>query len=314
MKLRAIVGLLLCSSLLFISSCETDDIEPTIIVSLSTDNVNIFEVGGTATVTATINAEAPADVNVTLFFGGTAQGNGEDYAASANSIIIPQGSLSGSITVTATNDTIQEGNQTIVISISEATNADVSTSDNSVTINIEDDDVAPTAQIIVNEVLYDPPSGNDGDANGDGTRDPQEDEFVEFINTSSQPFDLSGFLIYDSEALTNQMPRHVIPVNTIINPGKALVVFGGGTPTGSFGGATVQTASGGTMNLNNSGDVMTLTDPSGNVIVDFDIEPLSNNPDESYTRNPDITGNFEQHNAVSGVLFSPGTKIDGSPF
>ena len=48
------------------------------------------------------------------------------------------------------------------------------------------------------------------------------------------------------------------------------------------------------------------------------IEPLYNNPDESYTRNPDITGeNFEQHSSIataSGALFSPGHKSDGTDF
>ena len=40
------------------------------------------------------------------------------------------------------------------------------------------------------------------------------------------------------------------------------------------------------------------------------IEPLSNNPNESYTRNPDLT-EFEQHSGIQGSggrLFSPGTK------
>ena len=46
----------------------------------------------------------------------------------------------------------------------------------------------------------------------------------------------------------------------------------------------------------------------------FDVTPLSNNPNESYTRNPDLTGPFEQHNGVSGTLYSPGTRTDGSPF
>ena len=42
---------------------------------------------------------------------------------------------------------------------------------------------------------------------------------------------------------------------------------------------------------------------------------LSNNPNESYTRFPDLTGDFEQHaTAFAGVLFSPGTRIDGSTF
>ena len=52
-------------------------------------------------------------------------------------------------------------------------------------------------------------------------------------------------------------------------------------------------------------------------ILTFDIEPLSNNPNESYTRNPDLIGEFEQHSGIEssgGRLFSPGTKLDGIPF
>ena len=46
--------------------------------------------------------------------------------------------------------------------------------------------------------------------------------------------------------------------------------------------------------------LITMYDPQGNVIFNFDIEPLSNNPNESYTRNPDITGEtFEQHSAIA---------------
>ena len=68
------------------------------------------------------------------------------------------------------------------------------------------------------------------------------------------------------------------------------------------------------MNLNNAGDKVYLYDAVGDLVISFDIEPLSNNPNESYTRNPDITGDFEQHSIVSGTLFSPGTRTDGSPF
>lgn len=189
----------------------------------------------------------------------------------------------------------------------------------------ETDDVEPEApappgtpasfNFIVNEVLYDPPDGLAGDANGDGTRDPQEDEFIEFVNDSPQEIDVSGYKIYDAEALTINVPRFVIPDSTIIGAGKALVVFGGGNPTGNFGGATVLTSTD-VLNLNNAGDFMTLTNAADSVIATFDVEPLSNNPNESYTRDPDITGGFVQHNAgtSSGVLFSPGTKLDGTPF
>ena len=52
---------------------------------------------------------------------------------------------------------------------------------------------------IINEVLYDPPSGDAGDANGDGTRDPNEDEFIEFYNSGLE-IDLSGYTISDASS------------------------------------------------------------------------------------------------------------------
>jgi hypothetical protein len=95
------------------------------------------------------------------------------------------------------------------------------------------------------------------------------------------------------------------------------VLFGGGTPTGNFGGALVQKASTGLLNITNAGDIMTMKDTNGNVVVVFDSYSLSSNPDESYTRNPDLTGGFVQHSTVltaNGKLFSPGTKLNGTSF
>jgi hypothetical protein len=62
------------------------------------------------------------------------------------------------------------------------------------------------------------------------------------------------------------------------------------------------------------GDILTITDSVNNVILTFDITPLSDNPNESYTRNPDIIGAFEQHSTGTALKFSPGTKISVSPF
>ena len=94
-----------------------------------------------------------------------------------------------------------------------------------------------------------------------------------------------------------------------------MVVFGGGNPTGNFGGALVMVASNQVLNLNNNGDGMILKDNNDSVLIVFDVTALSNNPNESYTKFPDLHGSFIQHDSASaGTLFSPGKKVDGSSF
>ncbi|MAN04819.1 MAG: hypothetical protein CMI36_14385 [Owenweeksia sp.] len=173
-----------------------------------------------------------------------------------------------------------------------------------------------SGQLIINEVLYDPSNDMlEGDANGDGVYDQEEDSFIEFYNTSTTNFDASGYEIWDDSVANGGQLRYVIPAGTWVPPGGALVVFGGGTLTGSFGNAVVlKTDSAVGMNLNNSGEVILIKDPNGQTVLTFDSDALSNNPNESYTRNPDITGLFEQHADNTPILFSPGTKIDGTPF
>ena len=151
-----------------------------------------------------------------------------------------------------------------------------------------------------------------------GIREAQEDEFIEFVNLGGT-LDLSGYTVHD-----NAQERHVFPQGTIIPSGGVLVLFGGGNPTGAFGNAIVQTASAGILNMNNAGDFVTLYNTNGEVVLTFDIEPLSNNPNESYTRYPDLNlepGDdgilFYQHAGIGealGAFFSPGTKIDGTNF
>ena len=167
---------------------------------------------------------------------------------------------------------------------------------------------------VLNEILYDPPSGLAGDANNDGVRHFDEDEFVEFVNGSSSCIEISGCKIFDSDGYDNNSPNHQFPPNTFISSNKAVVVFGGGIPQGIFGNSQIYVSSNTTMNLNNSTDTLRFTDSIGNLIIMFDVATSSNNPDESFTRNPDLTGPFVQHNGVSGTLFSPGTKNDGTPF
>ena len=180
---------------------------------------------------------------------------------------------------------------------------------------LADDDNQVQNSLVLNEVLYDPfNSGLNGDANGDGIYVQNEDEFIELVNIGSSSIDLSGYKVFDASALASNSPRHVFPSGEVLPVGGVYVLFGGGAPTGFFGGAIVSTTSTGMMNLNNSGDILTIVNAQDSVLIQFDITPLSDNPNESYTRSPDLTGEFDQHSNINSLLFSPGTKIDGSPF
>ncbi len=170
--------------------------------------------------------------------------------------------------------------------------------------------VMATPDVVINEFLADP-GLTDGDANGDGTIDTSQDEFVELVNISGADLDVAGWSVHDSFSL-----RHTFPVGTVIPAGCAIVVFGGGTPTGSFGSALVQVTTAG-LALSNSGDTIYVYDDS-NALHDYYTFGVEAIVDQSMTLDPDISGlAFVTHGTATGsagALFSPGTQIDGSNF
>lgn len=305
-------GIFILILLIIFSSCTTDDVDP--VVSLSSDVTNTSESGGIVKITASINTNASNEITVDLNFAGTATKN-TDFSASSQTIKIAAGTKSGEILLTMVDDNENEGNETIEITAASVTGASV-IPNLIINITIEDDDAPFKPSLLINEILYDPSNtALQGDANGDGVYAQNEDEFIEILNLSSRTADISGYKVYDTEALTAATPRHVFPANSLIPAGACLVLFGGGNPTGSFGGSVVQKSSTGDMNMNNAGDVITITDASDVVVLSIDITPYSDNPNESYTRNPDITGDFVQHHSANAaILFSPGTKVDGTNF
>ena len=335
MKIRL---LFLLAFLFTLQSCDTDDILPALTLTSSSNELG--EDQGIISITASLNSELDQEIAVPISFSGTATLN-EDYVTTETSLIIPSGNSSGSLSISSMQDEDIEDIETIIITVEAQDEVIVISS--SITISILDDDSDSDGDgindsdddcpneagfpeyngcsqplLIINEVLYDPPSGIEGDANGDGTREAQEDEFIEFVNLGGT-LDLSGYTVHD-----NAQERHVFPQGTIIPSGGVLVLFGGGNPTGTFGNAIVQTASAGILNMNNAGDFVTVYNLNGEVVLTFDVEPLSNNPDESYTRYPDLNlepGDdgilFYQHAGIGeaqGAFFSPGTKIDGTNF
>lgn len=176
--------------------------------------------------------------------------------------------------------------------------------------------VFQSATIIINEYLADPSTGAAGDANGDGTTNATQDEFVEIVNTGALPLDISGFTVSDAAQV-----RFTIPVGKVIPPGEAAVIFGGGAPVGNFGNAAanglVFAIGGAGLNLANTADSIIIKDSLGVEIARHDYPPPASDIDQSLTRNPDITGsNFAPHLTISGGVarFSPGTRIDGRAF
>ena len=323
---------LLSLSIIF-SSCESEDINPTLSLNLS--STDLSEIGNPVTITASLNSAASENITIPLMFSGSSTKD-TDYTTSVSEIIINKGQTTGIITITGIADGIVEGNETIDISIGNSNDVLILGSQN-ISINLLDADFdadgdgvtdandecpntvgdaanngCPFVGFIINEVLYDPADGIAGDANADGTRDPNGDEFIEFYNSSASSIDLSGYTISDASQV-----RHTFPNGTIVPSKGVIVVFGGGTPTGTFGGAIVQTASTGQLNMNNAGDIATVKTSGGTTILTFDINGLSGNPNEAYTRFPDIYGDFVRYNTIpeaNGAIHTPGTKVNGTSF
>lgn len=118
---------------------QNDDLVP-LTVFLSVDNDLILEDLGVATFSAVLSSPAAVDVTVDLAVSGTATLE-TDYAISGTQIVIPAGELSASVTVMATQDTVEEEPETIVVDIAAATNAVVGRAQQ-VSV-IEDDDAPP---------------------------------------------------------------------------------------------------------------------------------------------------------------------------
>ncbi|HBJ36061.1 MAG TPA: hypothetical protein DDZ51_15205, partial [Planctomycetaceae bacterium] len=77
------------------------------IVTLTRTQASISEAGGISNVTATLPAVQTTPVTVSLSFTGSATLN-VDYSLTATQIIIPAGQTTGSVTVTALQDTLDE--------------------------------------------------------------------------------------------------------------------------------------------------------------------------------------------------------------
>ena len=146
------------------------------------------------------------------------------------------------------------------------------------------------ANVVISEVLADPPNGLAGDANGDSKRDTYEDEFIELYNTGSEAVDISGWRLGDSSALDTFFQ---FPADVVIAPGSFLVLFGGGTPTGFTGPVYTDDGKIGGNGLTNDGEDVHLIDTNNDTVAVISHTPWpgdqSPRPPSSRRRRPSPT-------------------------
>lgn len=163
--------------------------------------------------------------------------------------------------------------------------------------------VAPIAgDLVINEFLADAAVAANADTNCDAVLNLSDDELVEIVNVSGVPLDLTGVTLSDAAQLRHSFGAVILP------HGLSLVVYGGGTP--SCGGVNGVVASSGALGLDDGGDTITLSTGDAETFG-------SSTPGISWTRSPDLTGAFVEHDlagGASGARFSPGFRVTGDAF
>ena len=281
----------------------------TTLVHFATPRAEAVEIDGSVSLFLNLFNPFPEAVRATVeLVGGSgtaADLDGEDTW----SVNFPVNSNSQRrLDISITDDDLPEGTETFIFEITALQQGEVEISVNhQLQLTVFDDNAVFPLQLI--EFLPDPPlSETDGDANGDGLREADADEFVEFKNHSDTVLDISGLEIHDMADL-----RHLIPDSTQLNPGQTLLVFGGGNPTGDFGTAVVQSASENRLSLANSGDRILLRQPDGTILFfhQYDATTGGANQSSVFCADSDSTGTFRLHGEVTdNIPFSPGRPTD----
>jgi len=131
------------------------------VLSLSSDVSELEEDGSTATITASLDKVSQEDITATIVLGGTATET-LDYNVTGNlNITIPAGNLSTSISLTSILDGENEGDETIVFSLSNVVNA--TNSSQELTILIKEQLPAISLKGVM-ALTWDGSGGNDGKA------------------------------------------------------------------------------------------------------------------------------------------------------
>ncbi len=140
------------------SSCPPSPSELSVTLNINTSSMS--EATGTADLTVTLNEAAALPVTVDLVYSGTATA-GVDYSK-PDVITIPAGNTFAQATLTAIADTLDEGNETVVVTLNNPVNAALGAIITD-TITITDDDAS---RIVISQSAEQ--AGNEADNVIDG--------------------------------------------------------------------------------------------------------------------------------------------------
>lgn len=285
-------------------SVATDSLSVSLSVSAVAENAG----AGVVEVTVTRTGSSAAALSITI-----TSSDGTEALIPTPDREIPAGQASAtfSAAIDAVDDSLADGTQTVTIT-AKATGLTDGTAELQVT---DDGDVQ---DFIINEILARPSAGPGGDSNQDGVTDFEQDEFIEFVNVSAAPIDLAGWEVHDGpNPVFSQNPAYLFQFGTVLEPGCAFVVFGGGT-TDFLGGTAQYAISNGFgpfgNGLGNNGDTVTVFDDTGAVVAQVDYGPEAGGG-SSITRDPELAGPFVLHTEATnggGQASSPGNQADGS--
>jgi len=145
---------------------DTDTINITVlkggVLDFTSATYTVNEADGTATITVqrTDGSNGTAHVDYTTSTGGTATA-GQDYTTSSGTLTFNNGETSKTFTVPITNDTLDEANETVNLSLSNATGVGALGSQTTAVLTINDNDPPPSLSI--NDVSV--TEGNSGTVN-----------------------------------------------------------------------------------------------------------------------------------------------------
>jgi Dockerin type I domain/Calx-beta domain/Planctomycete extracellular len=138
------VGATLGSSVMHTATIEDND-NPTL--SFSTASQTAAESSGTATITVSLSAASDTDVTVPFTVAGNAL-NPADYSITTSPITIAAGQTSASITVNIVDDTSDEPNETVVVTLGTPTGANLGAATvHTLTITDNDEPIPPSVTL-----------------------------------------------------------------------------------------------------------------------------------------------------------------------